>query len=563
MWPMARRGERTPHRSLYRLLDVSVLGLAMLLLVPLLHLWSLRIFHPLDLEWMEGGMLGHAWRIKHGLPLYDAPASEFVPYLYPPGYAAVVAALSMFFPLDYPLARTVSLASSFAAAGAIVWCGARQLRDPMMGILGGFLFLLCYGGSGAFYDLARVDGLAIGLLSWAIVLGAERNEKARVAAAVFLCAAFLVKHSYALFGLPMMLGMWARDGFRKALRFGVLAAAPAFFLTLWLNHVTHGGFIAYVVGVPLAHPMIRHQAFPGSFGELARLLGIAWAVAIAMILMRGMKLGVYRGVVIVGIPALCGAIGVALMPHLAWPVGVGLLDDSIRMGTLVLFGATVGASIVVSLSYLAARKVSWRWVYGGGIGLCALLISALMRGHQGGYTNVLIPGHWALVVAMTTASARLRHAWPGWPSFAACAVAWSAQLTWVAEPNDIARLSPRAEDVAIGRRIVEQVRRCKAPVLSPFAAWLPVQAGFAPSSHLISLWDIDHPGGARERMIDEFRAAVRDHHWGCIVDDERPLLDYGVRTEYPNTVPLNVPDDALVPTTGWRGRPRVIRLAPK
>src|SRR5262245_21490265 len=81
---------RRPHL----LLDVAALLLAGALLVPLLLLWARRAAHPFDLEWMEGGMLAHAWRIQHGLPLYDAPAAEFVPYLYPPGYAAVLAALS-------------------------------------------------------------------------------------------------------------------------------------------------------------------------------------------------------------------------------------------------------------------------------------------------------------------------------------------------------------------------------------------------------------------------------------------------------------------------------------
>lgn len=52
-----------------------------------------RRTHPFDLEWMEGGMLAHAWRIVHGLPLYPEPGPEWIPYVYPPGYAAVLAAL--------------------------------------------------------------------------------------------------------------------------------------------------------------------------------------------------------------------------------------------------------------------------------------------------------------------------------------------------------------------------------------------------------------------------------------------------------------------------------------
>ncbi|MEQ1572124.1 MAG: hypothetical protein ABMA64_41230, partial [Myxococcota bacterium] len=77
--------------------------------------WS----YPFDLEWMEGGMLAHAWRVSHGLALYPSPGPEWIPFVYPPGYPALLAALSVVAPLDYPLGRAVSIAATLTAAAGV------------------------------------------------------------------------------------------------------------------------------------------------------------------------------------------------------------------------------------------------------------------------------------------------------------------------------------------------------------------------------------------------------------------------------------------------------------
>src|SRR3954454_9653847 len=61
--------------------------------------WHFRLFFaragfPLDLEWMEGGMLLHASRFAEGKTIYVAPSLDFIPYLYTPLYPALLAALS-------------------------------------------------------------------------------------------------------------------------------------------------------------------------------------------------------------------------------------------------------------------------------------------------------------------------------------------------------------------------------------------------------------------------------------------------------------------------------------
>src|SRR5512136_1903627 len=86
--------------------------------------WHARIFaarasFPLDLEWMEGGVLIHAQRIAHGQGIYVAPTVDFIPFLYTPLYPALLALLSFVAPLGYLMGRLVSIAA-FAVALATI-----------------------------------------------------------------------------------------------------------------------------------------------------------------------------------------------------------------------------------------------------------------------------------------------------------------------------------------------------------------------------------------------------------------------------------------------------------
>ncbi|HVR19832.1 MAG TPA: hypothetical protein VMS65_09050, partial [Polyangiaceae bacterium] len=71
-----------------------------------------RLRYPYELEWMEGGMLGHALQLLAGKPLYPEPSPDFVPFIYGPlySYAGALAA-GIFGPSLFAL-RLVSFAST-------------------------------------------------------------------------------------------------------------------------------------------------------------------------------------------------------------------------------------------------------------------------------------------------------------------------------------------------------------------------------------------------------------------------------------------------------------------
>ena len=68
-----------PRRAAHLLEVLVPLAVAALLLLRLGLVWAARAPYPFDLEWMEGGMLAHAWRLANGLPLYVEPGPKIPP----------------------------------------------------------------------------------------------------------------------------------------------------------------------------------------------------------------------------------------------------------------------------------------------------------------------------------------------------------------------------------------------------------------------------------------------------------------------------------------------------
>ncbi|HEY2739292.1 MAG TPA: hypothetical protein VGK45_12875, partial [Thermoanaerobaculia bacterium] len=99
-----------------------------LFLVPLgrfLRVAAARFDYPFDLEWMEGGVLLHAQRLLTGHPLYAAPGLDFIPFMYPPGYYALLAAVFRVAGPGYTGARLCSIAATLGTGAVIVWLARR------------------------------------------------------------------------------------------------------------------------------------------------------------------------------------------------------------------------------------------------------------------------------------------------------------------------------------------------------------------------------------------------------------------------------------------------------
>jgi hypothetical protein len=469
-----------------RLAEVPMVVMAIGVFVLLVRTVAPRVWYPYDLEWMEGGMLAHSARVADGLPLYVQPEAGFIPFIYPPLYPWLMGLLSgCGLPIGYPMGRLISLVGVAAAALALVLAVRREGGGWSLGVGGAALFLSTYDSSGAFFDLVRNDGVQIGLLAMALL--SVRTGWLR-AGGLLLTAAFLTKHTAALYGIPALWWLFQHEGAQAAKRFCMYSVVPALGITLGLALASDGLFLTYVLEVPAAHPFIFERFIWTAPKEL--VMALPWTAA------------------------------------------------------LVLFVA------------FAARRATGRgarfWLAQGAL---ALVLSAIMRGHHGGFLNVLIPGLWVGGLWAALAVNHLRTRWPSaWVALATSAlVAW--QL-WAGRWNPVTYI-PTAADRAAGDRVVEQLRAIEGPILAPWQPWMPVQAGKAPSVALIALWDIDHAGGPLHKAAGVIAQSISDQRWGAVLT-ARAKFKYGLREHYEKTDFDRPRGKALYPKTGWRVRPHAL-----
>jgi hypothetical protein len=230
-----------------------VLGLAAVFLAVYLFIAPARIAYPFELEWMEGACVDHVRRVLAGQPLYVAPSLDFVPFVYPPLYSWLSAALTKLTGIGFLPLRVVSFASSLGCFALIFVMVRRQTRSAFAGIAGAGLFAACYPVCGFWYDIARVDMLSLALLLGAISLVQfDRGWPSSLLAGVLLALAFLAKQIALAAALPLMLfAVLFRRG--RGLVFTatslILSAATA----LVLDHVSGGWYRYYVFDLPRQH----------------------------------------------------------------------------------------------------------------------------------------------------------------------------------------------------------------------------------------------------------------------------------------------------------------------
>ena len=535
--PIARRmAESSPW-----LLLVVLLGL-------LVRTWWARVGYPYDLEWMEGGMLAHAWRLSRGEPLYLPPNPEFVPYIYPPGYSSLVALVSAPVGVGPVPARLLTLCGVFGAASALAYILRRRGASLATSFGVGGVFLGTYRAAGAFYDMARPDGLYVGFLGWSVALALVPHRSAAVASGLLLACSFLMKHNAAVFGVPLALALLRRD-WRDGAAFAAAAMGPALGLTALFQWRSGGHFLTYLVEVPQSHPSAWWRFFPGTPLELGTALPVACAAVAALGIWRQARMGSWPQPLSTLAPAVVGAVA-------AWFGTLGKLqvpDVSVVAGGPGLFAAT--ALLVVMLFRLGEmrrRPVSWEALLVGGVALVAALLAARMRAHNGGYVNVHTHMFWATTLAF------------GWvltwtPRWLAGLLV-TTQLLWAAVGLRGATLRPTAADRAAGDRMVEALKDREGPVLSPFAAWLPTYAGHEPSLHYMGVWDLDYAGGPMVDELSVVRKAVADGYWPTALDADQDF-PYGLRKHYRvDGDPLVGDGPALRPKTGWSARPQQLRV---
>lgn len=276
-----------PSRALAigrRTIEVMSAGWALLLLV--VFVW--RMGFPLELEWMEGGMLHQAHRIAHGQSPYPAPGPEFVPFLYTPLYSVLLAVLGFVFPLGYTLGRTVSILA-WAATLAAVWRAVRGEDKPRAhAALAVGLCCAGYVFTFRWLDVARPDTLFIALVMWAQVLLRQSPDswKRAVWAGVLMALAFWTKQTAASFVIASGLGVLFIEWRRLPIYAGVIALIDGGGVLLG-NALTDGQLWVYIYELHQTHAFNEERFTTKTWGMFVH----AWplvAVALLGVLSRGL-----------------------------------------------------------------------------------------------------------------------------------------------------------------------------------------------------------------------------------------------------------------------------------
>lgn len=239
--------------------DVALEWLPSVILAPfvvaLAVVVSARFAAPMGLEWNEGHGLEQAMRIARGQPLYPHPDDGWIPYMYGPLFYWLWGGAITFLGTDALwLGRAISVAGMIATAGGIGWMVWRETRSPAMVAAALGLAAAAFAPSGYWFDLARVDSLAVGLVVWGLALLPRQgsSDGATATAWVLLGLSVLAKQSMA----PLaMLGwgviLWRHFELGRLLLIASLVAGAS--LLLIMGRTGNDWFLFWVFDTPRYH----------------------------------------------------------------------------------------------------------------------------------------------------------------------------------------------------------------------------------------------------------------------------------------------------------------------
>jgi hypothetical protein len=266
--------------------SVELLALAWVVLLLVVFVW--RVGFPLELEWMEGGMLHQARRIQLGQSPYPPPGPEYVPFLYTPLYSLVLALLGTVLPLGFVLGRVVSILAWVATCLAL-WRAVRGEGKPRSHAAVA-VGLACAGYVFTFrwLDLARPDTLFIALVLWGLVLLREGHDRPRrvLWAGVLVALAFWTKQTAASFVLASGVGALLVAPRRLWIYAGTIAVIDGGGVLLG-NALTDGWLWTYVYELHQSHAFNRERFTTKTWGMFVHAWPLVMLVVLAL-LSRGL-----------------------------------------------------------------------------------------------------------------------------------------------------------------------------------------------------------------------------------------------------------------------------------
>ena len=186
-------------------------------------------------------MVSHAARLALGLPIYDAPSADFVPFFYTPGYSALIAWLSpLFGGVSLTLARSISICATLGTMGLLYWVVRRE-SAAIYGVIATGVYAALFRTSGD----SRFSSPTRCIFSWSFSVSLRSTHSGN---AIGRCHRLHVPFiaDFAVF-VPLSFSSTIGDGSRGALWHSDLRARLGDWLPI--NQSTDGWFWFYIFGV--------------------------------------------------------------------------------------------------------------------------------------------------------------------------------------------------------------------------------------------------------------------------------------------------------------------------
>lgn len=217
---MYQRKRRNGFRLTKSVLGV-ISGIAIILLV---YLWINHLHFPLHLDLMEGVVWQHFQRAVNFLPIYPAPAPDYVPLAYNPLFYWLSIPFSWILGVNLVTLRFVAILGTIGSASILYLVAIRETGSRWWALITVGLFASAYMVMDAYLDSSHSDSwLLFASLFGTYLIYLNRNRAINLLGVIILVMAFWFKQHGAVFVVGGLVYLTWQEGFRKSLLYWLSA----------------------------------------------------------------------------------------------------------------------------------------------------------------------------------------------------------------------------------------------------------------------------------------------------------------------------------------------------
>jgi Dolichyl-phosphate-mannose-protein mannosyltransferase len=492
---------------IYKAAVASVLICIVYYFLIIIYITLCRIRYPFSLEFAEGDTLIQVYRILQGKMLYAEPSYRYVAMDYPPIYFYISALAARLIGFGFFPLRLVSFISSLGCISIIYLICRKEGTGILPALIASGFFAGTYNLGGAWFDIARVDMLALFLLLLGVYLARLRTPMAYIVAGIIFALSCLTKQTN-LFILGILCLYFILFERNKSLGFVISSIACFLLVSLRLDQIFSGWYSFYLFKITFGSDSsspITPSLVLNSVGEFW-LKSLLFAIPIALLLV-----GTYL---------------INRFINIEWKKGI----DKQFAFYLFFIAGMIGAS----------------W-------------GALI--HQRGFRNSLMPGYAGIAILLGLTLQKLFSDHTVNPLYES-GLLFVCMIQFVMLYFPVNSLIPTRKDLLAGQALVSQIQQQPGDVYVHFHPELPLMAGKPTFADWVTTYQLDGEfggGSVREtnRVKSEFSHAMATQSFSMIILDKDIRWIWGHPEKYYYISDQPVFDDPNVywPVVGYPYRP--------